>query len=109
MMLDNLKVLNKKDLVRIVAEEVRITRNLCDEVLTAFLKTIKESLKEGKTVKIVGFGTFKIRKNSKRRVITPKGNEIVVPEKYVASWKPSKNLRRELSEIQIKQDKKSKK
>jgi DNA-binding protein HU-beta len=48
----------KTDIVRKVAKETRLSRRIVDDVLTETLATITQSLRDGQTVVLPGFGTF---------------------------------------------------
>lgn len=48
----------KTDVIRKIARETRVSQSVAGEVLNAFLATVQQSLKDGKTVTLPGFGTF---------------------------------------------------
>ena len=48
----------KTDIVRTVAKETRLSQRIVDDVLTETLATITQSLRDGQTVVLPGFGTF---------------------------------------------------
>ncbi|HEV2124511.1 MAG TPA: HU family DNA-binding protein [Chloroflexota bacterium] len=48
----------KTNIVRTVAKETRLSQRIVDDVLTETLATITDSLRDGQTVVLPGFGTF---------------------------------------------------
>ncbi len=48
----------KTDVIRKIAKDTRVSQSVTGEVINAFLNTVQQSLKDGKTVTLPGFGTF---------------------------------------------------
>ena len=48
----------KTDIVRTVAKETRLSQRIVDDVLRETLATITQSLRDGQSVVLPGFGTF---------------------------------------------------
>ena len=67
--------MNKKDLVRSIANKSDVTLKVAGEVLDGFIEAIEESLKAGETVQISGFGTFELKSKPAREGINPKTGE----------------------------------
>ncbi len=67
--------MNKKDLVRAIANKSDVTLKVAGEVLDGFIEAIEESLKAGETVQISGFGTFELKSKPAREGINPKTGE----------------------------------
>ncbi len=77
------KVLNSKDEAR--------------RALESLLSTISTTLKEGDSVAITGFGTFKVSKFKARKGRNPKtGEEIKIKAKNVARFIPGKQLKNDI-------------
>jgi DNA-binding protein HU-beta len=49
----------KAELVTAIAEKAGINKNQAKDALEAFIDAVTDSLKSGKDVRLVGFGTFK--------------------------------------------------
>lgn len=50
-------------------------------------------LKRGGTIQLVGFGSFSVDVRREREGRNPQtGKKIILPEKKIAKWKPSKNI-----------------
>lgn len=57
------------------------------------LDAIGEALQERKEVEIIGFGRFYAKKRAAKKVRNPKtGEAMQMPERWVAAWKPSKQI-----------------
>ena len=86
--------MNKKELVDKVAELTSMKKKDVKLVIDTVFKSISESLVSGEKVQLVGFGSFEVRTNKKRRGVNPRtGNGIIIPEKKVAKFKAGKELK----------------
>ena len=63
-----------------MAEKTSMSKKDTGLALDAFIETIQDTLADGDDVKLVGFGTFKVKETAERNARNPKtGEEIVVP------------------------------
>lgn len=86
--------LTKKLLADKVAEDLGITKKDSLETVTAVFDTISESLKDGDTVDISGFGKFTVKERAARKGINPATKETIeIPATKVPSFKASKTLK----------------
>jgi DNA-binding protein HU-beta len=77
--------MNKKDLVREISKNVEIPQKTIDEVIKTFTDVVKKTLKKGKKITLVGFGTFQVRKRKATNVINPQTRKkMKVPAKKYA-------------------------
>jgi DNA-binding protein HU-beta len=76
--------MNKADIVNAVAEVVS-TKKEAQSAVDCVLDSITKALKEGDTVTIVGFGTFKVAKRKARMGRNPQTGEEI---KIAASKSP---------------------
>ena len=67
--------MNKKELVRAIANKCGITLKEAGEALEGCLGAITDSLKAGESVQISGFGTFEVKSKPAREGINPKTGE----------------------------------
>ena len=58
--------MNKQDLIASIAKSTELSKSKVNSVIDAFLGDIKNSLKKGKSVQLVGFGTWKRSKRKAR-------------------------------------------
>ena len=85
--------MNKGDLITKVAEDANLTKAQASEALNAMLNCINDTLKDGKKVSLVGFGTFTVAKRNARTGRNPQtGQAIDIPSKNVVKFKPGKDL-----------------
>jgi len=85
---------NKSELVKIVAKKASITNVESESVLKSFVHAIRESLKKGEKVQLVGFGSFATVKRAARKGVNPKTKKpINIAAKKVAKFIPGKDLK----------------
>jgi len=71
-----------------------LSRNEASDMVELLIKTLKENLAEGKTVKIAGFGTFMVRKKGERKGRNIKtGEEIPIAPRRVVTFRASLQLK----------------
>ena len=85
--------MNKQELVSAIAAGSGLTKADSEKALNACMDAIKDSLKSGNNVQLVGFGTFTVAQRSARTGRNPQtGKEITIPAKKVAKFKVGKAL-----------------
>ena len=99
--------MTKADLVeRVTAQIARtagptISKKDCARVVDAFLDAIKDALQQQKNIEVRGFGTFKIRQRKTRMARNPRtGDPVEVSARPVPVFKPSKELRQMVAELE---------
>jgi DNA-binding protein HU-beta len=86
--------MNKLDLVNAISKETGVSKKVADQALAAVLDSIKEGLKKGEKVSLVGFGTFETRKRAARKGRNPQtGKEMKIAAKTVPAFRPGKALK----------------
>lgn len=85
--------MNRLELVSAVAEKTGVSAKDSEKVINATIETIKELLKKGDTLTLVGFGTFSTHSRKETEARNPKtGEKIAVPAKVVAKFKASSKI-----------------
>lgn len=85
--------MNKGDLINEVAK-VANTKKEAQEAVDTILSSITQALRNGDTVTITGFGTFKVNRRSARRGRNPQtGAEIEIKAANVPKFVPGKALK----------------
>ncbi len=85
--------MTKAELIEAVAKVVT-TKKEAAAAVDAVLESIKASLKKGKAVTLVGFGTFKVAKRKARTGRNPQtGSEIKIAAKKVPVFKAGSALK----------------
>ena len=91
--------MTKADLVEEIATTTGVSRNHTAVIIDGMLDAVCRALSEGKHLEIRGFGTFKVRKRRSRMARNPRtGDPVEVPARAVPIFKPSKDLRVQVSE-----------
>lgn len=86
--------MNKKDLIEKIAANVDISKVKAGKGLDSVLESIKESLKDGDGVQLVGFGNFQVVEREARNGRNPQtGKTIKIPAKKVVKFKVGKALK----------------
>ncbi|MGL4307455.1 HU family DNA-binding protein [Cetobacterium sp. SF1] len=74
------------------------TKTQTEKVLTAMLESLEEVLVKGEEVSFLGFGKFEVVEKAARTGRNPKtGEEIAIPAKKAAKFKPGKALSEKLN------------
>ena len=86
--------MNKKELVKVVAEQAELTQKDASKAVDALIETISETLAQGEKIQLIGFGTFEVRDRSARKGRNPQtGEEIEIAASKVSAFKPGKELK----------------
>lgn len=84
----------RRDLSNAIHDQVGFSKQISGAIVDAFFDQIKEALLSEENVKIVQFGSFKLRKKTPRVGRNPKtGETIEITSRSMVSFKPSKVLR----------------
>ena len=86
--------LTKKDLINSIYMQIGFSKNISENLLDDFLKTLIDNLKKNKILKISKFGTFSIRTKKSRIGRNPLTKENkVISSRDVVLFKPSKEFK----------------
>jgi DNA-binding protein HU-beta len=86
-------VLNKAELVDVVAKEAGTTKKDAEQVINKMMDTIVKHVASGEKVTLVGFGTFEARQRRARTGRNPKTNEpLHIPAKRVPGFRVGKEF-----------------
>ncbi|MES2662605.1 MAG: integration host factor subunit alpha [Pseudomonadota bacterium] len=86
--------LTKAQLIESLIEDMGINKVDAKNFVDAFFEEIRISLETGHSVKLSGFGNFKLRDKSARPGRNPKtGQETSITERRVVTFKPGQRLR----------------
>lgn len=88
------KNVNKNELAKAVAAKAEITHKAAKAVIEATFEAIQAALEDGKTVQLIGFGSFEVRHRAARKGRNPQtGKTIEIPATDVPAFKPGKALK----------------
>jgi integration host factor subunit alpha len=86
--------MTKADLVRVIFEKVGLPKVESQKIIETIFETMKQTLSEGESVKISGFGTFNVKKKRERRGRNPQtGEDLQITARKVVIFKPSNILK----------------
>ena len=86
--------MNKAELVAAVAAKTGDTKKAAEASVDAIVAAIKESLKKGEKVQLVGFGSFEVRKRAARKGRNPQTKEeIKIPASKAPVFRDGKQLK----------------
>lgn len=86
--------MTKAELVARMAKGSGLTKKAAEVALASALKSIRDSLKKGRRVTLVGFGTFSVVKRAARNGRNPQtGKPIRIPAVRVPRFRPGSDLK----------------
>ena len=86
--------MNKQQLIENIAASADITKAAAGRALDSMIDSITDSLKNGDSVVLVGFGTFSVRDRAARMGRNPQtGEEIQIKAAKVPAFKAGKALK----------------
>jgi DNA-binding protein HU-beta len=83
----------RQELSKRISQQAKISQKQAAEVLEAALDSIRDALQSGDEVRLVGFGSFKVRQSAARKGVNPRDRQpIEVPAKERVRFFPGKEL-----------------
>ena len=87
-------MVNKNELIEELSEKTGFTKSDTKKFIDKYIEVISKSLKKGKDVQLVGFGTFKVTKRKARVGRNPQtGKALKIPAKKVPAFRAGKALK----------------
>lgn len=85
--------MNKKELIDKIAKKTTLTRPQIQQVIDDTFEIISQEMSEGGKVKMIGFGTFSIKKRAERIGSNPRtGEKITIEARNAPVFSPGKKL-----------------
>lgn len=87
-------IVGRQEITKSIAKSSGLTQKKAAEVLEATLASIRESLEQGHEVRLVNFGSFKVRRSAARQGVNPRNRDqkIRIPAKERVRFSPGKEL-----------------
>ena len=86
--------MTKADIVERIANENGFTKAENIDLVESVLSIIKDTLADGETLKVSGFGSFVVKEKNDRRGRNPQtGEELTIEARRVLTFKPSRMLK----------------
>lgn len=90
----------RKELAEAVANRLGYPLSTCAAIVDAFFDSMKDSMLNGTSIKLVHFGTFSVRDKNPRKGRNPRtGQAITIEERQIVSFRPSKKLRAKINAV----------
>lgn len=97
--------LTKADIIENIRHELNYPRKKSSDIMEIFLEIIKKNLANGDDILISGFGKFCVNQKHSRRGRNPAtGEDMVLPERHVVTFKCSQVLREKMNQIGYSED-----
>lgn len=64
--------MNKEELIKATSQEAGLTQAVARKCIDAVFKVITNTLKRGEEVRLVGFGTFRVKERKEKKRKKPK-------------------------------------
>jgi nucleoid DNA-binding protein len=95
------QVVTKKEIVRTISEEIGLTQLKTKEIVQKTFDAIVEALVEERRIELRNFGVFEVKRRAPRKARNPRtGDKVNVPEKYVVTFKPGKEMEQRVRELE---------
>lgn len=86
--------ITRKHLANAINAQIGFSKQIANTIVDAFFDQLRDALLAEDDVKLVQFGTFKVRRKSPRIGRNPRsGKSIEITRRSMVSFKPSKTLR----------------
>jgi nucleoid DNA-binding protein len=91
--------MTKQGIVNVVSEATGLTKVETEAVMNGVMTTIINALTENQRVELRGFGTFGVKHRMPKKARNPgTGEAIYLPERFVPTFKPAKQMRIRVNE-----------
>jgi DNA-binding protein HU-beta len=86
--------MTKAELVQRIAKDAKISKQAAETALDSFMTSVRDALRKGKRVSLVGFGTFAVGRRAARNGRNPQtGETIKIKATRVPKFKAGKVLK----------------
>ncbi len=97
-------VVTKKDIVKAISEHIGMTQLKTKEIVQKTFDAIIDTLVREKRIELRNFGVFEVKKRAARKARNPRtGTRVDVPEKYVVTFKPGKEMEERVRQLERKE------
>ena len=95
--------MTKKEIVKTISEEIGLTQLKTKEIVQKTFDAIVETLVDEGRIELRNFGVFEVKKRAARKARNPRtGDKVFVPEKYVVTFKPGKEMEERVRQLEAK-------
>lgn len=93
--------MNKAELVKAIQKEsaYEVSQSMVEDFVTTFMNVVKNTVCDGDSVQLIGFGTFTSQQRQERNGINPNTKAaILIPAKKMPKFKPSETFTKMLND-----------
>ncbi len=93
--------MTKKEIVKQISEEIELTQLKTKEIVQKTFDAIIDALVEEGRIELRNFGVFAVKRRKARKARNPRtGDKVDVPEKFVVTFKPGKEMEEKVREME---------
>lgn len=93
--------MTKKEIVKAISDQIGMTQLKTKEIVQKTFDAIVETLIEERRIELRNFGVFEVKKRAARKARNPRtGDKVFVPEKYVVTFKPGKEMEEKVRQLE---------
>lgn len=93
--------MTKKEIVKQISEEIELTQLKTKEIVQKTFDAIIDALVEDGRIELRNFGVFAVKRRKARKARNPRtGDKVDVPEKFVVTFKPGKEMEEKVREME---------
>ncbi len=91
--------MTKADIVNEISQKTGVEKVAIEKIVEGFMESVRESMIGGQNVYLRGFGSFIVQKRAQKKARDiGRNKEIVIPEHYIPSFRPSKQFANRVKE-----------
>ena len=96
--------MTKKEIVKTISDDIGLTQLKTKEIVQKTFDTIVEALVSDGRIELRNFGVFEVKKRAARKARNPRtGDKVQVPEKFVVTFKPGKEMEARVRQLEEQQ------
>jgi integration host factor subunit beta len=96
-----IRVVTKKEIVKAISDEIGMTQLKTKEIVQKTFDAIVVTLIQERRIELRNFGVFEVKKRAARKARNPRtGDKVFVPEKYVVTFKPGKEMEEKVRQLE---------
>lgn len=97
------QTVTKKEIVKTISEEIGLTQLKTKEIVQKTFDAIVDTLVDDQRIELRNFGVFEVKRRKARKARNPRtGEKVFVPEKFVVTFKPGKEMEARVQELERK-------
>ena len=94
--------MTKKEIVKTISEEIGMTQLKTKEIVQKTFNAIVNTLVEDHRIELRNFGVFEVKRRAARKARNPRtGEKVFVPEKFVVTFKPGKEMEERVRQLNL--------